>query len=118
MDIRKILVVCATIAAGLAVESCVVYSAAHFDALEPGLTAQQLLERIGSPDMLIGEVTTAFGQHVTVWEYEKLASWTGGHAYYWVYMVDGTYRKHSERRDWRKEKEIVYRTDFSRPEER
>jgi len=91
---------------------------AQFKSLEPGLTVSEITNRIGQPDNLVGEITTVYGQHVVVWEYEKTTAriiLPIEHRYYWLYMVDGHFWKYSPRGDWKRESNILYHTDCSKP---
>jgi hypothetical protein len=76
----------------------------------------QVARSLGSPDFIVGEVTTKYGQQVVVWEYEKLDNvLPGSHTQYWVYFVDGLYRKWHLKGDWVAESRIINNTDFSLP---
>jgi hypothetical protein len=88
-----------------------------FEGLTPGMTPTEVSGTVGSPDAIVGEVVTAYGQRVVVWEYEKLTRVIPTeHTVYWVYLVDGHYRKCTLRGDWQKESKLIYRTDFSAPQ--
>ena len=87
-----------------------------FDSLEPGMSVTQISAVLGNPDNLVGEVTTIYGQHVVVWEYEKLTEvivLPSGQARYWVYLVDGKFCKYTPVGDWQSESKIIRRTDYS-----
>lgn len=99
------------------IESCYNVSSrvwATFDSLKPGMSVTQVAAAIGSPDVVVGEITTAYGQRVVVWEYEKLTQTVPTeHTVYWVYVVDGKFYKHTIKGDWQKESQLIYKTDFS-----
>ena len=87
---------------------------ATFDSLKPGMSLTEVSEAIGSPDALVGEITTVYGQRVVVWKYEKLTQTIPTeHAAYWIYLADGKYHKHTLAGDWQKESKLIYKTDFS-----
>lgn len=91
---------------------------AQYDSLQPGMTVSQVTSAIGNPDYKLGEITTAFGQHVVVWEYEKVTARVilpSNHTTYWVYIVDDKFFKYTLKGDWQKEAGIIYKTDFANP---
>jgi hypothetical protein len=83
-----------------------------FDSLQPGMTTTQVGNSIGSPDKTVGEITTAYGQYVVVWEYSKISSPGMADDIYWVYLVDGYYYKYTPQGTWQKEKEIIYHSSY------
>jgi hypothetical protein len=85
-----------------------------FDSLQPGMTSSQVGKSIGSPDRIVGEITTSYGQDVVVWEYEKFTSPGKKDDIYWVYLVDGYYIKYTLQGNWGKEKDIIYHTEYPR----
>jgi len=103
----------------LGVPSCLQMDlSTHFqsklDLLRPGMTTSQVGETIGSPDKMVGEINTLFGQHVVVWAYEKFTSPGMKDNIFWVYLVDGCYVKHTPHGNWGVEKELIYHTEYPR----
>ncbi|HTK83284.1 MAG TPA: hypothetical protein VL633_13440 [Bacteroidota bacterium] len=92
---------------------------AQFDSLQQGMTISQITSAIGSPDHLVGELTTAYGQRVVVWEYEKVLGrfllLPADHTTVWIYLLDGTYLKYTPRGDWKSVARELYRTNFTKP---
>jgi hypothetical protein len=88
----------------------------RFDSLEPGISINQVSATIGSPDKMVGEIVTAYGQRVMVWEYTKITFRIVlpiEEVTYWVYLVDEHFLKYTPQGVWPAEAGIVYRTDYS-----
>jgi hypothetical protein len=100
---------CFTVSSGVFVHE-------KFNSLKQGMTISQVSEVIGNPDTEVGEVTTASGHRVVVWEFSKMVEFRifdSTYEAFWVYFVDGKYIKYGGKGDWQKEKSRIYTLDLS-----
>jgi hypothetical protein len=110
---RPILFLLLLVAAGMACSSCSVISPLVFADLKPGTSLTGVTDAVGRPDRLVGVVITAYGQRVSVLEYEKRTDWMPPTTtVFWVYLADGVYVKFSHGGDWRSVSKELYITDF------
>ena len=73
------------------------------------MTKVQVQSTIGDPDVARGSIINKFGQHIEVWEYDRLVSnWSWETKRMWVYFCDGPLVQWGEAGDWQKEADAIY----------
>ena len=82
------------------------------DSLEIGMTENQVLSNLGSPDDLHGPIANVYNQSVIVWCYNAKNVGMKAQPPLWVYMVDRKYVKTTDPGNWPKDSTFIYFTRF------